>query len=72
MADSPVDSAVKDGVAVGAGGVAGATILAPVITGAAAAIGLAVAPWAVLPIMGGSILLGMWGGKKVRDAASSK
>ena len=72
MADNPVDSAVKDTVAVGAGGVAGATIVAPLVTGAAAAIGLAVAPWAVLPVLGGSILLGMWGGKKVRDSLSSK
>lgn len=70
MADNPVDDAVKTGVAVGAGGVAGATIIAPVLTGAAAAVGLVVAPWAVLPVMGASILLGMWGGKKVKDAVN--
>ena len=67
MADTPVDDAVKTGVAVGAGGVAGGTIIAPVALGAAAALGLVVAPWLVVPVFGASILLGMWGGKKVKE-----
>jgi hypothetical protein len=70
MADTKVDDAVKTTVAVGAGGLAGGTILAPVAMGAAAALGMVVAPWAVIPIFGASILLGMWGGKKVKEAAS--
>lgn len=68
MADTPVDDAVKTGVAVGAGGVAGATIVAPVVTGALAAAGLVVAPWLTLPIMGASILGGMWAGKKIKES----
>lgn len=72
MPDTPVDEAVKTTVAVGAGGVAGGTIIAPVALGAAAALGMVVAPWAVIPVFGASILLGMWGGKKIKDAASGQ
>lgn len=72
MADTPVDDAVKTTVAVGAGGVAGGTIIAPVALGAAAALGMVVAPWAVIPIFGTSILLGAWGGKKIKDGLSNK
>ena len=72
MADDPVDTAVKDTAAVGVGGVAGGTIIAPVVMGAAAALGLVVAPWAVIPIFGASILGGAWAGKKVRDAQKAR
>lgn len=72
MADDPVDVAVKDTAAIGVGGVAGGTIIAPVALGAAAALGLVVAPWAVIPIFGVSVLGGMWAGKKVRDAAKGQ
>jgi hypothetical protein len=72
MADDPIDTAVKDTAAYGVGGVIGGTILAPVAMGAAAALGLVIAPWAVVPIIGASVLGGMWGGKKVRDAAKAR
>jgi len=71
MADDPIDTAVKDGAAIGGGGLVGGTILAPVALGAAAALGLVVAPWAVVPIFGTAILGGMWGGKKLRDVQKS-
>jgi hypothetical protein len=69
MADDPVDTAVKDIGAATVGGVAGGAILAPLAVGVAGAIGLAVAPWAVIPVFGLSVLTGMWAGKKVRDAS---
>lgn len=70
MADEPVDNAVKTGVAVTAGGIAGATILAPVVTAGLVALGVVATGGLALPILGGSVLLGMWGGKKVKDAVT--
>lgn len=72
MADDPVDTAVKDAGAAAVGGVAGGAIVAPVIMGTAAALGLAVAPWAVIPIFGASILGGVWASKKVRDSQKAR
>lgn len=64
MADDVVDSVGKKVLGVGAGGVVGGVVLAPLVIGGLAAAGYVLAAPITVPLTAIAILGGMWFGHK--------